>query len=367
MSEAKRPDVRVILERLKDFQRKSVDYVVRRLYDDPNPADRFLLADEVGLGKTMVAKGVVASAIDRLWDKVDRIDVVYVCSNATIARQNVDRLRLDHEDEFAAPSRMTLLPLHVRDLAKQKVNFVSFTPATSFDLGSSTGIRLERVLLYHLLEEAWAFRGTAPKNLLRGDVGSRRWRESLDEFGRELKRGDESIDPKLTEAFHSALAQQPELRTRFEALCSDFAYDRDTWPNEIRAARNEVIGSPDGRWRGPASRRSSRTSSFSTSSSGSSTSSPGIAHPRRSAKLPSSPRTYSSTGPPRETARRSCFSRRRRTKCTRWRRRMRTTTPTSSLRPVFFSIPKRRPKNSSVSSTPTAMRSARIDAPTCRC
>jgi hypothetical protein len=55
MTEAKRPDVRSILDRLKDFQRRSVDYVVRRLYDDPGPIDRFLLADEVGLGKTMVS------------------------------------------------------------------------------------------------------------------------------------------------------------------------------------------------------------------------------------------------------------------------------------------------------------------------
>lgn len=242
MTEAKRPDLRSIRERLKAFQRRSVDYVVRRLYDDPDAVDRFLLADEVGLGKTMVAKGVVATAIDRMWDKVERIDVVYVCSNATIARQNVDRLRLDHEDEFASPSRMTLLPLHVRDLSKQKVNFVSFTPATSFDLGSSTGIRQERVLLYHLLEEAWDFRGTAPKNLLRGDVRSRRWREALDDFGRSLRSGHQAIDPKLAEAYLAALGAQPDLRARFEALCSEFAYDRDSWPDELRVARNEIIG-----------------------------------------------------------------------------------------------------------------------------
>lgn len=242
MSDTKRPDLDAIRKRLKDFQLRSVDYVVRRLYDDPDRVDRFLLADEVGLGKTLVARGVVATAIDRLWDKVERIDVLYVCSNATIARQNVDRLRLDADDEFASPSRMTLLPLHVRDLSRQKLNFVSFTPATSFDLGSSTGIRQERVLLYHLLEDGWAFKGTGPKNVLRGDVRSKRWRDALEEFRQELKRESETIDPKLAEAFHAALALQPELRTRFEALCSEFAYDRDIWPDELRARRNAVIG-----------------------------------------------------------------------------------------------------------------------------
>jgi hypothetical protein len=36
---------------LKDFQRASVDYVFRRLYTDADPVSRFLVADEVGLGK----------------------------------------------------------------------------------------------------------------------------------------------------------------------------------------------------------------------------------------------------------------------------------------------------------------------------
>ena len=34
------------LRRLKDFQRRTVDYVFRRLYLDSDPAKRFLVADE---------------------------------------------------------------------------------------------------------------------------------------------------------------------------------------------------------------------------------------------------------------------------------------------------------------------------------
>ena len=41
------------LRRLKDFQRRTVDYVFQRLYLDSNPTNRFLVADEVGLGKTL--------------------------------------------------------------------------------------------------------------------------------------------------------------------------------------------------------------------------------------------------------------------------------------------------------------------------
>lgn len=75
---------------LKDFQRDTVAYVLRRLYDDEgDTTDRFLVADEVGMGKTLVARGVIAGAIERMhaMDHVQRIDVIYICSNADIARQ----------------------------------------------------------------------------------------------------------------------------------------------------------------------------------------------------------------------------------------------------------------------------------------
>jgi len=49
------PDVDAVLAGLKDFQRDSVDYVFRRMYLDRQPARRFLIADEVGLGKTIEA------------------------------------------------------------------------------------------------------------------------------------------------------------------------------------------------------------------------------------------------------------------------------------------------------------------------
>lgn len=82
------------LRPLKAFQRKTVDYVSKRLLSDPDAVRHFLVADEVGLGKTMVARGVIARTIEALQDKVPRIDIVYVCSNGAIAKQNVARLNV---------------------------------------------------------------------------------------------------------------------------------------------------------------------------------------------------------------------------------------------------------------------------------
>jgi len=53
---------------LKDFQKKSVDYVYDQLYNKGK--NRMLIADEVGLGKTIVAKGIIAKAYEQYLKKV---------------------------------------------------------------------------------------------------------------------------------------------------------------------------------------------------------------------------------------------------------------------------------------------------------
>lgn len=128
---------------LKAFQRRTVDYVFDRLYGEPDPVRQFLVADEVGLGKTMVARGVIARTIEKLWDTTDRIDILYICSNQAIAAQNLNRLNVLGRKELALPTRMTLIPLQVRGdqgLDANKVNFISLTPGTTFDLKSTTGV-----------------------------------------------------------------------------------------------------------------------------------------------------------------------------------------------------------------------------------
>ena len=76
-----------------------------------NDAHRFLVADEVGLGKTLVARGIIAKTIDHLWDTVRRIDIVYICSNGSIARQNLRKLHVTGSDErsFELATRLTML------------------------------------------------------------------------------------------------------------------------------------------------------------------------------------------------------------------------------------------------------------------
>ena len=62
-----------ILAPLKDFQRATVEHVTDRLYRSAQPSCAFLVADETGLGKSLVARGVIARAIEQLQDD-DSVD-----------------------------------------------------------------------------------------------------------------------------------------------------------------------------------------------------------------------------------------------------------------------------------------------------
>ena len=83
---------------------------------------------------TAPAAGVIAQTIDHLRENgLPRIDVIYICSNQAIARQNVDRIR--HHlpiDTKPLAERITLLPYRLNTL-DQQVNLIALTPGTSFN------------------------------------------------------------------------------------------------------------------------------------------------------------------------------------------------------------------------------------------
>ena len=202
-------DAEPILEPLKDFQRATVEHVTERLYRSPQPSRRFLVADETGLGKSLVARGVIARAIEHLQDDdtVDRIDIVYVCSNSDIADQNLTRLNVTGQDHLPFASRLTLLAKHSRRLAAsagmaahgKAVNLVSFTPGTSFEMGWRTGKAEERAMLHLLLVSALGLKGRPEKSsrmLLQGNV---RKLSSFTWSVQRLKAEMEDLDPVIAE------------------------------------------------------------------------------------------------------------------------------------------------------------------------
>jgi hypothetical protein len=242
-----RPDPKAVFRQLKDFQQGTARYAFERLYDETDPTHRFLVADEVGLGKTLVAKGVISLVVDRLWDSTRRIDIIYICSNAAIARQNINRLNVTGTEEMNLASRITMLPVQVRDLSQRKLNFISFTPATSFDLRSSLGMMDERAVLHRLLEQVWGVAGAAPQNALRGMAGTERFRDLIRYYR------DQDVDDDIARRFGAVLESrvqadkavgQEDLRARWEKLCGLFSREghRRNRPVEATNLQVQVVG-----------------------------------------------------------------------------------------------------------------------------
>ncbi|GII25699.1 helicase [Planosporangium mesophilum] len=237
-----------VLAGLTAFQQATVAHVADRFYG-PEPSTRFLVADETGLGKSLVARGVIARAIEHLQDdsSVDRIDIVYVCSNADIADQNIRRLDVTGDPHLPFASRLTLLPKHSARLADadrhrftKPVNLVSFTPATSFEMGWQTGKSEERAMLFLLLADMLdldGYRRTAALRLLQGGVTSLdRFAGTVARLEAELVRG---VDPVVMKAFRKAVRRG--LGREFEALVEEMGRRRSV-PDELRHDVRTLIG-----------------------------------------------------------------------------------------------------------------------------
>lgn len=222
---------------LKDFQVDTVEYVLHRLYDDAEPTDRFLVADEVGMGKTLVARGVIAGVIDRLQNdsSADRIDIVYICSNADIARQNLTRLDVRGDGIRPLATRITMLATQVRDLDRRMadgsktVNLVSFTPGTSFAKGQHRGRVEERALLSWLLRplvDGTRAERNALQRILRMGVDKDGWDWNCDQLDDPGATPDVSVAGK----FRAAVAHAPvmnDLRQLVEEMRGHYQFSAD--------------------------------------------------------------------------------------------------------------------------------------------
>lgn len=240
-------DLQELLSGLKGFQRDAVHHVVTRLYRTPESSGRFLVADETGLGKSIIARGVIASAVAELQDdaNIDRIDVVYICSSTDLAKQNLQRLNVTGDPHIGITSRLTLLALDSTKLSavaadgRKKVNLVSFTPGTSFEMGWQTGSQEERQLLHVLLNgmavvdpigeraSALFFQGQVRK-LAGFEAAIARMRSSL----------GHGPDEVIAREFHKVI-ESNGLKARFNST-RELLRGREVLPDELKSAVKDV-------------------------------------------------------------------------------------------------------------------------------
>ncbi len=231
--------------KLTDFQRNTAHYVLDR-FNGSDPTSRFLVADEVGMGKTLVARGVIAGTIDHLQrpsSDVDRIDVLYICSNANIARQNISKLDVLGEGTRPMSTRITLLATQLAELNKPRkdkrkiVNLIAFTPGTSFQKGNAGGLVTERALLVYFTQRLWRgepHRRTL-KRLLMGDVSEDRWKRELNRIFDRSSPPDKGIGKLYIEQLRNS-----GVDARLRKLVDRAAGKQLS--AEVKATRNKLVG-----------------------------------------------------------------------------------------------------------------------------
>lgn len=146
-----------VMSQLKDFQKATVEHL-SKLYESGQK--RVLVSDEVGLGKTLIARGMVAKmARMRMKENDPLMKVVYICSNAAIAGQNMNKLLISktlRADE-TSNSRLSMQHLniflkeHDEETLERYIQFIPLTPTTSFRVTRDKGNYEERALMYALL------------------------------------------------------------------------------------------------------------------------------------------------------------------------------------------------------------------------
>lgn len=136
---------------LVEFQRRTVEVALERL-DGPGPR-RFLVADEVGLGKTVIARAVA----EGLRSTRSRLNVMYLCPSLEIVGQNrlslVSLTGIDEKDYGPGEDRLALVPGAPPDEGNGYRIF-TFTPETSlpgWKPGPRTGRKAERALIHTVL------------------------------------------------------------------------------------------------------------------------------------------------------------------------------------------------------------------------
>ncbi len=207
----------------KPFQEAAVDAALATFADLPGRR-RFLVADEVGLGKTIVAKEVAR----RMSDDGRRPFVIYYIANGhAVSHQNKGRIvsflgDMQRKAATATPDRLSLIAVAKR--AANPVLIYALTPATSFPGARARltgGRKEERAFLKVLLERTYpTFARDLDPDILRLSA-----RGSWDWVVADAETRLTPMPPHLHQRFREALAA--EFREPVRAML-DLAVHGDT-------------------------------------------------------------------------------------------------------------------------------------------
>lgn len=135
---------------LEEFQQNTLDNAYCALCNGRG-SSRFLIADEVGLGKTICLKAV-AQRLKR--DQDDPLNAVYLCSNLDIASQNLTKLTSRDKIWGTPPNCLSLAAAMTGRETVEAFRLLSYTPDISppgWKAGPRAGRAEERWLIAALI------------------------------------------------------------------------------------------------------------------------------------------------------------------------------------------------------------------------
>ena len=221
------------------FQQATISAAMDVLGSGSGPR-RFLVADEVGLGKTVVARGVVQHMME---SRSRQLTVFYVANGQAVAHQNRDRLidflpTAARKKAVSKADRLGLIPL--TDPPQGRVGIFSLTPATSFP-GTRTrlsgGRKEERAFIAALLRRALPrLLPRIDPDTLRGSAGKEGWALLVDAKQREA--GDAPL--RLVAAFRMAVEREFGRPVRDMIIASSDNESKGAFAGRLRRALAEA-------------------------------------------------------------------------------------------------------------------------------
>ena len=187
-----------------DFQTKTAERILEIFADQSRQGQkRVLLSDEVGLGKTIMAREVINRVGELRRDlNDDDYRIVYVCSNQNIIRQNIFKLVETTDVLKISDSRLSMQHLVLEERMARlrseedycngcmKTLLIPITPATSFSIQGGRGSKNERALMYaHIRRmEALAPYQSQLSKIFQLDVTDNSWKNDINNYEERINK-----------------------------------------------------------------------------------------------------------------------------------------------------------------------------------
>lgn len=238
----------------KEFQKATADRIGEIFSEGMKEGKkkRVLLADEVGLGKTIIAREVI-DKVRQLRESVkdDMYRVVYVCSNINIVHQNTRNLGMKEELNISE-SRLSMqhLLIHEKVAELKKDNMyradgnyapgempellIPLTPGTSLTMTSGCGNINERALEYVILSQMpeMASDKDAIFGIFKyyGWLSENSWKSNIGCYANRVKQ----CGPDYLDAIHKRLFLNQTFNKACDRLKNYISIGKEEWNEKTR-------------------------------------------------------------------------------------------------------------------------------------